>query len=168
MRGNAIGTIAPEPSIPCLNNSMPNTINTFTVKIALLGINEKCDEEQVNSCLEFIDKSDPSYFNAWKTRCEEVCDVANSYSSASKKFYEDVVDTNDWGNDADSADRRRKFRVALAYRVGGKKLATRVCENPGVEKKDDCYEQIQTIEALSRGDFCGNKLKIISNIICHI
>jgi len=119
--------------------------NSFTINLALGELAEICPNELSKYCLNRKRTSGAPVFEEW---CLNICNDINEYPKNPEKFNEEIIGFDDWNSDLNYMFGQYTWRSAMAFRLGGKDLALKICDNLMESEKDNCQKKIEEFEDL--------------------
>jgi hypothetical protein len=110
-----------------------------------LATEEECSNNLINECLQgdFV-----KGFSEAENWCNNLCSSIQEYSVNDEKFNEKIINFNEWERELEYMISQYSWRLAVAYRIGGKDIALQICDN--VEdvfgERANCIERVEYFE----------------------
>lgn len=98
--------------------------------------------------------------------CNRICNTLAQYEKDKDKLNGEVINFKNWGEGIKGLPGSPfEWRLAVAYRFGGKALASKICENVADEqKRKSCLSVVIALEG--RGLTCEAAFKRLAQLIC--
>ena len=135
----------------------------FINNLSLGNMAEICPDKLLINCR----KDNGIFFLESDEWCEHICETLAQYEKDKDKLNKEVINFKDWEeNIIGLRGSQFNWRLAIAYRFGGKDLARKVCENVAeTQKKDTCLSAAVSFE--TRELPCETAFEQLAQLICN-
>jgi len=155
-----------------LDNTYSRTAieDSFTLQLALMDLDEICPNKLVNLCIEGANQFPEEEKENDIEKCKDICNLINQYYEDEDKLETEIINNQAWiDNELLYNQKQYRYRVAMTYRLKGRDLALRVCDNIDSSEKEDCIEWINIIDKQDKKiEECNNIRKELGELICRL
>jgi len=144
--------------------------DSFTLQLALMDLGEICPNILVNLCIEEANQFPEEKKENDIEKCKDICNLINQYYEDEDKLETEIINNQSWfDNELLYNQKQYRYRVAMTYRLKGRDLASRVCDNIDNSEKENCIEWINIIDKQDeKTEKCNNILKELEELICRL
>lgn len=132
----------------------------FLFNLAFGNVSEICPDKLPLLCK----RNNGVFFQESDEWCNHICQTLAQYEKDKDKLEKEVINFKDWKIKG-LYSRPFTWRLAVAYRFGGKEAALKVCDNaPDEKQKNSCLNSLMIYE--SKNWSCEESFDRLTQLIC--